>query len=663
MVKKLPKPETYKMNLRKKGTKKGNNGKEYRFNLRKKKWTKKQVDQAVQRQLKSAFSQMGRFNIGVTYWIDKQYSSDVYQINSKKDIDKIKFKSESFMQDYDGETEIDEDDVINMMSMYFIPVAKSKVGSDKHNDCLYNCLKESFYELPEVMKSPSVFKQYFGYERDDKMELERLSEYEDKLKLNISTSGEFKYESDGKYPRSTRLFVRSGHVQRAYAIDDWKKLTYGYRKTKQRRYPIFFKVDLENDAVKMCMLENGKNGDKITFTKPVSYLRDFYTTNPFRFKYFLKKVEIVNKLDEDGKKMYNEKDRLIKYQPEPEDVIESELERMEFLREMAFKMLGHRRRESFNPYHSQFKLGPIATQFWLKHVPKVLHNVDDYDVEEEQWLSNAMGGGVIYADPCELKKGYEYDVNSMYPYLMTKVDFITRKGEFKTITEIPKIKNPYVIVRCKITNYNDKLFQPNKHNFYCGLDVKTALKEGYDIELIQDGKPNYLVYGKNTRITGEEIFGSFVKNVYFLKSSGVQDAKMCLNYLWGYLSSKSTYEVNTDDADYDVDRSKIKTIFPRGSAKNGEQHYTYRMYKNHANGQKRQFNLKYSRFAPFLTCKGRRMIYKAVKPVQDNVVRVHTDGFISKKRCDGFENSTAIGKYKMKKGKVKIKNANNIRWG
>ena len=76
-------------------------------------------------------------------------------------------------------------------------------------------------------------------------------------------------------------------------------------------------------------------------------------------------------------------------------------------------------------------------------------------------------GGLIWAENhTVLQYGCEYDINSMYPYLMTQCAYITRQPVFDTIQTLDDIKHKtYCIVRCKISNYDKLIFKSNKHNF------------------------------------------------------------------------------------------------------------------------------------------------------------------------------------------------------
>ncbi|GET52500.1 hypothetical protein GLOIN_2v1849173 [Rhizophagus irregularis DAOM 181602=DAOM 197198] len=61
----------------------------------------------------------------------------------------------------------------------------------------------------------------------------------------------------------------------------------------------------------------------------------------------------------------------------------------------------------------------------------------------------------------------------------------------------------------KISNNQTRTFQSNgnKRGVYTFIDLQRAKKLGLDIQLIQDGKPNALIYDREVRIPGTVIFG------------------------------------------------------------------------------------------------------------------------------------------------------------
>jgi hypothetical protein len=371
-----------------------------------------------------------------------------------------------------------------------------------------------------------------------------IPKLEKKLKLNLTCHGNYEYESKRKYAGGLTLKTSEGHVEHAYYIKHWKDLTHGYKVNDVRKYPIVYKKNIEDNTVKLCKYYKAGKGSRKIWTEDMTFLDTFYKENPMRKMFFLKSVES------------NE---------EPEDVIDKYIKQMIDFRQCAYDVLsplGLYVNGTMNPFNSQSKFGPIGLNYWYNTCPRSISDCDDIDCIEQNWIANAMTGAIVYKQDGTYKGVYEYDINSMYPHLLTVIDFITRRGKYKTVSKI-KLKNDYQIFRCVINGIDKRIMRHNPKNYYTTLDIKTALENGYSVELIQDGEPNVeliqdgepncLKYGKRTRLSGHEVFNTFVSALYKMKSQGCRDAKLPLNYLWGYLASRALNEVNTYQKDLAID--------------------------------------------------------------------------------------------------------------
>jgi hypothetical protein len=87
--------------------------------------------------------------------------------------------------------------------------------------------------------------------------------------------------------------------------------------------------------------------------------------------------------------------------------------------------------------------------YWYNTYPRSISDCYDIDCIEQNWIGNAMTGAIVYKQDGTYKGVHEYDINSMYPHLLTVIDFITRRGYYKTVSKI-KLKNDYQIFRCVI---------------------------------------------------------------------------------------------------------------------------------------------------------------------------------------------------------------------
>ena len=162
-------------------------------------------------------------------------------------------------------------------------------------------------------------------------------------------------------------------------------------------------------------------------------------------------------------------------------------------------------------------------------------------------------GGLIWADDDWQGYGKQYDETSLYPSIQqSALTFPISKGKFQTLKDFVNHRgfNLYGIFHAEIEKKQEiKLFRYNKHNRYTHIDLARAKALGLQINLIQDGIPNSLVYEKETRIPGKVIFGEYVEFLFTLKNLGgmiSRVAKRILNTLWGALCQRkrSYYDIS-----------------------------------------------------------------------------------------------------------------------
>ncbi|GET55986.1 hypothetical protein GLOIN_2v1849173 [Rhizophagus irregularis DAOM 181602=DAOM 197198] len=107
-------------------------------------------------------------------------------------------------------------------------------------------------------------------------------------------------------------------------------------------------------------------------------------------------------------------------------------------------------------------------------------------------------------------------------------------------------------VYTRVSNNRTRTFQSdgNKRGIYTFI-LQRAKKLGLNIQLIQDGKPNALIYDREARIPGTVIFGEYVHFLFKIKNQGGvagRVAKRVLNTLWGALCQrKRNYKTLTTD--------------------------------------------------------------------------------------------------------------------
>ncbi|GBC44426.2 poxvirus D5 protein [Rhizophagus irregularis DAOM 181602=DAOM 197198] len=274
---------------------------------------------------------------------------------------------------------------------------------------------------------------------------------------------------------------------------------------------------------------------------------------------------------------------------------------------------------------------------------------DPLDPIEAEWLSDAMMGGLIWAD--NEWKGYG-----------------RQRGKFQTLNDFVDHRGYalYGLFRAKVSG-NNILFRQNKRGIYTFIDLQRAKKLGLNIQLIQDGKPNALIYDREARIPGTVIFDEYVHFLFKIKNQGGvagRVVKRVLNTLWGALCQrKRNYKtLTTDQTDPFTfpEGHTLDSIIPVGS---DQWRFQFTNLGNPFKGE-------YPRIAPFLLARGRKITSEAIQPYKDKVRHIHTDGFILEEQPDNpalftcSENAdTTLKTFKFETaGYCHVKNANKVIW-
>jgi hypothetical protein len=196
----------------------------------------------------------------------------------------------------------------------------------------------------------------------------------------------------------------------------------------------------------------------------------------------------------------------------------------------------------------------------------------------------------------------------------------------------------------KITCDNEsfrKIFSFSKHDVYTHLSLKWALqnqtKFDVEIELVQDGQPNSLLYEKRDCVTGESIFGWWYKKIIKLRKLYPKNklVKHLGSSLWGHLCKAKTLhvtleEIEKEKMDVGIDETAEFELI-RHVINSESEYYVVRPTKSPY-----QYNI---RIKPFLVSFGRNKIAEVALQDLENVIRVHTDGIVfSKPQKLDFDN-------------------------
>lgn len=465
-----------------------------------------------------------------------------------------------------------------------------KGGSDPFdNDCLYDCLFSMIGCFKKEFKTPKQFKQYLGLRRRDMVPIECFEKIEELFPdYKFHIRGDTVYRTKGTKKYDVYLTLIREHFE----IDDdngWQVHGISYA---AKQFMIYSDVE-EDDTFPVY---DGKNYKHIT-RDAWDYIRKHVVYSDEPQPYIL--IKHKNNKKKGINNMKDTFDYMTKCAKE--------------LKEASFGIIDMYKTGSFKKTALKlFKDLALTIQ------PRAL------EPDEQEWVYRTMMGATRFNDNYE-GPAYKYDINGMYSALQASQQFGVpiKRGEFKEMTneEFQKLKFfEYGFYRVKISgNIDHKQFVVNSYNYYTHYDLTTAKELGYEMELIEDGEDNCLLYNGEKRVSGATVFGPFVKMMFDLCQKGIAGAKEIRNVLWGALMEKREYIMTFTKEDTIEEENEITSLCPVGE--NGIR----------VNFRKKSLTYKtnFARFGPFLTARGRRMITKVMQPHLEHIKRVHTDGFIS----------------------------------
>ncbi|CAJ0643571.1 6071_t:CDS:2 [Entrophospora sp. SA101] len=265
----------------------------------------------------------------------------------------------------------------------------------------------------------------------------------------------------------------------------------------------------------------------------------------------------------------------------------------------------------------------------FKETTLVSKRSEKVNEKENAWLNLASTGALVFAERYE-GEAIQYDVNSMYVYEMLKKEasWPFAQGKFHTINSTFAEKwgkFPYGIYKATIEGNPPKkslqctrYLRYNPYGIYTHYDLECAKKNGLKVYLMNES-PNALIYEKNTRISGRDMFGKWGNILYNIKKEGGiagKVSKALLVSLWGVLCEQ----------------------------RNGQNYGLH------------------PRIKPFLLASARKRISEIVKPLGDQVKRIHTDGFIVAGKVE-LKTGIEMGELKFeKRGVCEVKNCISVTW-
>jgi len=460
-----------------------------------------------------------------------------------------------------------------------VAMIKPKRGkADDDNNCMYNAIVEGLGGLEYV---PCVRLRNNKYYLQERLKLniyggisiDYIPKIEELVGINIFVTGDYQHVSECKYMKTVRLELIGGHYSVEESDELKKMLIKGYRK-KNYRIKTF---NVENNNVTMF---DGKEITEMSYPDFAEYRNKNSFINSF--------IQCYNG---DIKSEYAD------YVKKSNELYETT--------DGLLSLFKARRMADISKY-----------LFYKKCNTAVIP--DHINGTEAAFLD--ILGGIMYCEKGRHENVTDYDINSMYPAIMqSKIKFPIKEGKYVRLEQLPAAKDiKYGIYRVHIKS-GHKYFRYNDNNRYTHYDVKMAINMGLDIKL--KSGVNALIYDNEHLEYASVIFKPFVDYCFKLKQDGVAVAKPILNTLWGALCEKNKIkEYVKIGEEFDLHRDKIVTKI----VSNNERSIVHFVWKN------KQFKTNYARIGPFLTSCARSKLHYAVKDHIDDIVHIHTDGFVLK---------------------------------
>jgi len=509
-----------------------------------------------------------------------------------------------------------DDNEFTAVNIYFYnaPQAQGRGTDNNKSDCFYKCVtkilsKQDFFESDEKMKL------FFRIKKSDGITVSDIARIEKQIKndYGINVYGDYTYISTKKTNFFINLELKNGH----YTLMNEKPKPVN----EKGGIPMFYRIRRTDTGMMAFYSFIDADEKYISGNMPIKEWETHNKKLKFNTFTYFSGLELNEKQTRDMENMMN--------------------------------TLYKETNEKIN----MFKTGNYqTTAINLFHTLNIGLKTEKIDQHEAEWIDEASTGGMLWCEKGFEGQIYKYDFVSHYPSIMNsdKFRFPIKKGEFQKINDLNKIT--YGIYRVKITNVNEKLFRLNPSNYYTHIDIFMAKKLNATIELIKDDEPNALLYSPDKLIQGSRVFGKYIKMLFELKKKKIEGSKPLLNVLWGVLCQKNTskHYCHTDKVPlYNGSIIEIRSLsHPNNEDNNSFQFMT--IQKEH------QYKTNYARLAPFLLSRGRQIINELLIPYIENVVRVHTDGFMITQKLQ-IETGHELGDIKYEgKENILIEHINKI---
>jgi hypothetical protein len=336
-------------------------------------------------------------------------------------------------------------------------------GADPHNDCLFNeILAAHGGKLAKDQPTAEALKAELKLQRDDLVPISSLRRVQNLYRTRINVSGDCTYVSNAPFQRRVDLVLASGHFssERQTAVEAELKRKPGI--------PISWMKNADGTVSIFSDKGAKENIPAMTFSTFMCKNRDKHAKHKTHADVGTTLEDVDNG---EGCAVQGERG------------LQAALRELQQLSTMKFARL---------------------------------------PASQQEWVANAMGGGLIWA-----KNGYEgdaiqYDVNSQYPslFIAKSQTWPVGEGTYQTLKGKPTAATsgkkywPYGIYRTKALACNKvsvKLYRTHRgagHQHYTHYDLEAyEAATGKAVELADDHQHNALIWDPKARAAGSTIFG------------------------------------------------------------------------------------------------------------------------------------------------------------
>lgn len=189
----------------------------------------------------------------------------------------------------------------------------------------------------------------------------------------------------------------------------------------------------------------------------------------------------------------------------------------------------------------------------------LLDTLKQYPVEpvrphEYEYLNYVRNSFIcMEKDNLFVEKGYQYDINAFFAYVLQHKDFVVpikagTTANIKTVDELEQYFAYNVMLKVDFSNFpymrdaNDKIY-------YSQYDIKMFKKANVKFEIFETNDDNIIFFTKEQCMSGDVVFGDLVKDLYAMKHDGNKVAGSVMRMLHGVLGQTCLERVYRNNAD------------------------------------------------------------------------------------------------------------------